>query len=89
MRGRGAADTNSASVAVAVVRYVEVSGEPGVVEMAAIVADDWQGQGLGRALLELAGPARRITCANEKQKPNGDVSLSQRWDRMMERLARC
>jgi RimJ/RimL family protein N-acetyltransferase len=37
---------------VAVVRYVEVSGEPGVVEIAATVADDWQGQGLGRALLE-------------------------------------
>jgi GNAT superfamily N-acetyltransferase len=37
---------------VAVVRYVEVSSEPGVVEIAATVADDWQGQGLGRALLE-------------------------------------
>jgi RimJ/RimL family protein N-acetyltransferase len=36
---------------VAVVRYVEVSGEPGVVEIAATVADDWQGHGLGRALL--------------------------------------
>jgi hypothetical protein len=39
--------------------------------------------------LDFAGPTRRITCANEKQKPNGHVSLSQRWDRMMERLARC
>jgi GNAT superfamily N-acetyltransferase len=37
---------------VAVVRYVEVSGEPGVAEIAATVTDDWQGQGLGRALLE-------------------------------------
>jgi RimJ/RimL family protein N-acetyltransferase len=37
---------------VAVVRYVEVPGEPGVVEIAATVADDWQGHGLGRALLE-------------------------------------
>jgi L-amino acid N-acyltransferase YncA len=36
---------------VAVVRYAEVSGEPGVVEIAATVGDAWQGQGLGRALL--------------------------------------
>lgn len=37
---------------VAVIRYVEVSSEPGVVEIAATVADDWHGRGLGRALLE-------------------------------------
>jgi RimJ/RimL family protein N-acetyltransferase len=36
---------------VAVARYVQVSGEPGVVELAATVADDWQGIGLGSALL--------------------------------------
>ena len=36
---------------VGVVRYVEVSGQPGVVELAATVADDWQGIGLGSALL--------------------------------------
>ena len=35
---------------VGVVRYVQVPGEPGVVELAATVADDWQGIGLGCAL---------------------------------------
>jgi L-amino acid N-acyltransferase YncA len=44
---------------VAVVRYVQVPGEPGVVELAATVADDWQGIGLGTALLaELTQRAR-------------------------------
>jgi RimJ/RimL family protein N-acetyltransferase len=38
---------------VAVVRYVQVPGEPGVVELAATVADEWQGNGLGGALLAL------------------------------------
>jgi RimJ/RimL family protein N-acetyltransferase len=37
---------------VGVVRYVEVPDEPGVVELAATVADDWQGIGLGSALLD-------------------------------------
>jgi RimJ/RimL family protein N-acetyltransferase len=36
---------------VGVVRYVQVPSEPGVVELAATVADDWQGIGLGSALL--------------------------------------
>jgi RimJ/RimL family protein N-acetyltransferase len=36
---------------VGVVRYVQVTGEPGVVELGATVADDWQGIGLGSALL--------------------------------------
>jgi RimJ/RimL family protein N-acetyltransferase len=36
---------------VAVARYVQIPGEPGVVELAATVADDWQGIGLGSALL--------------------------------------
>jgi GNAT superfamily N-acetyltransferase len=36
---------------VAVARYIQVPGEPGVVELAATVADDWQGIGLGSALL--------------------------------------
>ena len=45
---------------IAVVRYVEVPGEPGVVEIAATVADDWQGRGLGLALLaQLAQRARK------------------------------
>jgi len=44
---------------VAVVRYVHVPGEPGVVEVAATVADDWQGIGLATALLaELTRRAR-------------------------------
>jgi GNAT superfamily N-acetyltransferase len=36
---------------VAVARYIRVPGESGVVELAATVADDWQGIGLGSALL--------------------------------------
>jgi RimJ/RimL family protein N-acetyltransferase len=36
---------------VAVVRYVKVPDELGVVELAAAVADDWQGTGLGSSLL--------------------------------------
>ena len=36
---------------VAVVRYVQLPSEPGVVELAGTVADDWQGIGLGSALL--------------------------------------
>jgi RimJ/RimL family protein N-acetyltransferase len=44
---------------IAVVRYVELSGEPGAVEIAATVADEWQGRGLGGALLaRLAERAR-------------------------------
>lgn len=46
---------------VAVVRYVQVPGEPGVVELAATVADEWQGNGLGGALL-----ARLIQRASEE-----------------------
>ena len=42
---------------VAVARYIQFPGEPGVVDLAATVADDWQGIGLGSALL--AGLMRR------------------------------
>lgn len=53
-----AADPTSGR-AIAVVRYVQVPGEPGVVEIAATVADDWQGRGVGPALLaQLAQRAR-------------------------------
>ena len=38
---------------IAVVRYVQVPGAPGTVEVAATVGDDWQGRGLGGALLAM------------------------------------
>jgi RimJ/RimL family protein N-acetyltransferase len=44
---------------VAVVRYIQVPGEPDVAEIAATVTDHWQGRGLGTALLaQLAAHAR-------------------------------
>ena len=44
---------------VALVRYIQVSGEPSVAEIAATVTDDWQGHGLGTELLaQLAARAR-------------------------------
>lgn len=44
---------------VAVVRYVELNGESGAVEVAATVIDDWQGRGLGGAMMaRLAQRAR-------------------------------
>jgi RimJ/RimL family protein N-acetyltransferase len=44
---------------IAVVRYVQVPDEPGVVEIAATVDDEWQGRGLGSALVvQLAQRAR-------------------------------
>jgi GNAT superfamily N-acetyltransferase len=44
---------------VAVVRYLQVPDQPGAVEVAATVADEWQGRGLGGALLaRLAQRAR-------------------------------
>ena len=61
---------------VAVVRYVEVSGEPEAVEIAATVADDWQGRGLGRALLEqLASRTRRGLLNPTRHRPRHQPTL--------------
>jgi RimJ/RimL family protein N-acetyltransferase len=49
---------------VAAVGYVQVPDEPDVAEIAATVTDDWQGRGLGTALLvQLAARAREEGCA--------------------------
>jgi RimJ/RimL family protein N-acetyltransferase len=44
---------------IAIVRYVHVDGQPGTVEVAATVADDWQGRGLGGALLAMLAERAR------------------------------
>jgi RimJ/RimL family protein N-acetyltransferase len=44
---------------VALVRYVQVPGEPGVAEIAATVTDEWQGRGLGTELLAQLGARAR------------------------------
>lgn len=46
-------------VGVAIARLIKVEGEPGVAEAALVVADEFQGRGFGRLLLELLiGTAR-------------------------------
>jgi RimJ/RimL family protein N-acetyltransferase len=45
--------------AVAVARFVRSDATPEVAEAAMLVIDDWQGLGLGRALLELLGERAR------------------------------
>src|SRR3954465_12908402 len=44
---------------IAIVRYVQVAGAPGTVEVAATVADGWQGRGLGGGLLALLAERSR------------------------------
>lgn len=44
---------------IAIVRYVQVTGEPGVVEIAATVIDEWQGRGLGGAMIALLADRAR------------------------------
>jgi RimJ/RimL family protein N-acetyltransferase len=45
-------DDTQATTIVADARYVRLDDEPGVAEFAIAVADDWQGVGLGRELLQ-------------------------------------
>lgn len=52
---------SAADVGVAIARLIAVEGEPGVAEAALVVADDFQGRGFGRLLLELLiGTARDV-----------------------------
>lgn len=44
---------------IAIVRYVQVADAPGTVEIAATVADDWQGRGLGGALVAMLADRAR------------------------------
>jgi GNAT superfamily N-acetyltransferase len=44
---------------IAVARYVQIADEPGVVEIAATVIDEWQGRGLGGALIALLADRAR------------------------------
>jgi GNAT superfamily N-acetyltransferase len=45
---------------VGVGRYAAVSGRPGAAELAVLVDDAWQGQGLGRRLLDCAASLARL-----------------------------
>jgi RimJ/RimL family protein N-acetyltransferase len=42
-----------------VARYVRLSEDPGAAEVAVVVADDWQGRGIGSLLVEQLGPRAR------------------------------
>ncbi len=44
---------------IGVVRYVQIANEPGVVEIAATVIDEWQGRGLGGAMIALLADRAR------------------------------
>ena len=68
---------------IGVVRYVQVLGEPGVVEIAATVADEWQGRGVGTALVtELAQRARSAGYARLRAavlaENNGSIKMLRR-----------
>ena len=69
---------------VAVVRYVHVRREPGVVEIAAAVADDWQGRGLGGAMIGLLADRAReeghsVMRASVLAANNRSIAMLRRW----------
>jgi RimJ/RimL family protein N-acetyltransferase len=69
---------------IAVARYAELPGEPGVVDVAVTVGDAWQGRGLGSALL-----ARLLARAREEghRAARADVLAENAGSRAMLRSA--